>query len=161
MKKILTLAMMALCIGFYSCDNDKDEHEDDFNVEKVKAEIQASNVVYSEAFAKRDSLTWLNCYSKDAKLFTPNGPTFSGHSEISNFYSGSLQMGLTGLNLTANEVMGNEDGVLETGNYELFIADGTKVDNGKYVVYWKKEDGKWKMHRDMFNSDVALAAPAK
>ena len=28
------------------------------------------------------------------------------------------------------------------------------ADKGKYIVIWKKEDGKWKIHRDLSNTDL-------
>ena len=35
---------------------------------------------------------------------------------------------------------------------------GKEIDKGKYIVLWKMEDGKWKLHRDIFNSDNAANA---
>ena len=39
-------------------------------------------------------------------------------------------------------------------------GDGTKtVDKGNYIVVWKKDDGKWKIFRDIWNSsEKAMAA---
>ena len=34
------------------------------------------------------------------------------------------------------------------------------VDSGKYIVRWVNEGGKWLMAQDIWNSDVALPAPA-
>ena len=48
------------------------------------------------------------------------------------------------------------DVVVETGRAKVFAVgnDGeTLFDNGKYIVVWKREDGRWKRHRDIFNSD--------
>jgi hypothetical protein len=28
------------------------------------------------------------------------------------------------------------------------------LDQGKYIVIWKREKGQWKLHRDIFNSSV-------
>jgi len=30
---------------------------------------------------------------------------------------------------------------------------------GKYLVLWKKENGKWKLHRDISNSDLPVVTP--
>ena len=32
-------------------------------------------------------------------------------------------------------------------------AKGAKLDNGKYIVVWKKERGRWKLHWDMFSTN--------
>ena len=60
-------------------------------------------------------------------------------------------------------MFGGKDGVTETGTYEMFVDKNVSVDKGKFIVLWKQVDGKWKMHRDIWNSDmpVPAAAPAK
>jgi ketosteroid isomerase-like protein len=68
-------------------------------------------------------------------------------------------MGVKSIKLTTEEVMGSADAVVETGTYELFGEANKAIDNGKFIVAWKQEDGKWKMHRDMFTSSVAPPAP--
>jgi hypothetical protein len=30
--------------------------------------------------------------------------------------------------------------------------DGSILDTGKYIVIWKRENGAWKWHRDIWNS---------
>jgi hypothetical protein len=34
--------------------------------------------------------------------------------------------------------------------------DGTTIDTVQYVVIWKQEDGRWKWHRDIWNSLTTL-----
>jgi hypothetical protein len=46
------------------------------------------------------------------------------------------------------EVMGGKEGVLETGSYELLGDSARLFEKGKFIVMWKEENGKWKMHRD-------------
>jgi ketosteroid isomerase-like protein len=54
--------------------------------------------------------------------------------------------------LTTEEVMGGPDVVVETGTYEILGDKAVSFDKGKFIVAWKKENGKWKMHRDIWNS---------
>ena len=64
-------------------------------------------------------------------------------------------MGIKGITLTSTEFLGTGDVVVESGTYEM--SDGTKaVDTGKYMVVWKKENGKYKMYRDIWNSNTAM-----
>lgn len=42
----------------------------------------------------------------------------------------------------------------EAGRYTLRDKYGNILDIGKYLVVWKKVDGKWKAHRDMFNTTM-------
>jgi ketosteroid isomerase-like protein len=47
----------------------------------------------------------------------------------------------------------------EVGTYAMKLKDGTVADRGKYVVVWLKEDGKWKLHRDIWNTSLPAPAP--
>jgi len=51
--------------------------------------------------------------------------------------------------------------VNEVGSYSMTDKKGKEIDKGKYIVLWKMEDGKWKIHRDVFNSDMPPMAPTK
>ena len=43
----------------------------------------------------------------------------------------------------------------EVGRFVTETADGDHIDHGKYVVIWKRIEGEWKLHRDIFNSNMA------
>jgi len=38
----------------------------------------------------------------------------------------------------------------EVGKYTLSGAGGQVLDQGKYIVIWKKQHGEWKLHRDIW-----------
>ena len=69
-------------------------------------------------------------------------------------------MGIKNIALTTNELWGSPNGVIETGSYDLQGEGGASWDKGKFIVIWKEENGKWKMHRDIWNSN-APPPPAK
>ena len=50
-------------------------------------------------------------------------------------------------------IYGTEDLIVEEGDLTLFVGDNTVAEE-KYIVVWKKEDGKWKLFRDIFNSNL-------
>jgi hypothetical protein len=54
----------------------------------------------------------------------------------------------------STEIESCGDMAWEVGNYKIAAVDGTTVDKGKYVTIWKFQDKKWKLHRDIFNSDL-------
>jgi len=37
---------------------------------------------------------------------------------------------------------------------------GNTLEKGKFIVLWKEQNGVWKMHKDVWNSDDAPAAAA-
>jgi ketosteroid isomerase-like protein len=88
-------------------------------------------------------------------------PKMCGPQAINAFFTGGYKMGIRNLKLTTDEVMGSKDAVVETGTYEVLGDKGVSFDKGKFIVVWKEENGKLKMHRDIWNTDMPAAAPAK
>jgi ketosteroid isomerase-like protein len=39
----------------------------------------------------------------------------------------------------------------ETGTVRLVARDGKQTE-GRYVVVWKRDGGRWKLHRDIWNA---------
>ena len=159
MKKIF-LPVAALCILatgalLVSCNNDgaKTTEAASFNLDSAKAAIQASNKIYGACFATGDSATFTGCYTADACINPPNAARMCGTQAINAFFSGGYKMGIRNLKLTTEEVMGSAAAVAETGTYEVLGDKDVSFDKGKFIVVWKMDNGKWKMHRDVWNSD--------
>jgi ketosteroid isomerase-like protein len=65
-----------------------------------------------------------------------------------------LEAGPMDLRLKVVSAEGFGETAIEEGVYKILAPDGQAVDNGKYIVIWKKVDGKWLLHQDIFNSSV-------
>ncbi len=161
--KLLLFACAAALLGFTACNNGSETTEtSSFNLDSVKVQITASNLVYGNCFAKNDSATFVGCYTSDACINPTGVPKICGSAGINAFFGGAVKMGIKKIILTTGEVMGGKDGVIETGSYDLQGDGGVSYEKGKFIVMWKEEGGKWKMHRDIWNSDAPAApAPAK
>lgn len=48
-----------------------------------------------------------------------------------------------------------ETAIEGVGQGELFDENGTRLDQLKYIVVWKRIDGSWKLHRDMFSTNLS------
>ena len=160
----LKLAGIAcIVILFSSCNNETAKTETaGFSLDSTKAAIAASNKVFGACFATGDSTTFANCYTSDACINVTNMPRMCGTQAITAFFNGGHKMGVTNIAITTEEVMGGKDAVVEVGKYEMFVGDKVSAEKGKFIVVWKEENGKLKMHRDIWNSDTPPpAAPAK
>lgn len=93
-------------------------------------------------------------YSENARLMFPHMPPVEGRENIKAFFQQAIQSGITDVKLTTEEVAGADDFAVETGRYEM-IANGKKVDEGKYIVQWKRIGDRWYLHRDMPSTDLA------
>lgn len=162
MKKIF-LPVLASCAILFSCTNEaaKTATTDTFSLDSAKAAIAASNATYGACFAAGDSVAFVTHYTSDACIYPANMPKMCGPQAVNGFFTGGYKMGIRNLKLTTAEVTGGKDAVVETGSYEVLGDKGVSFDKGKFIVVWKEENGKWKMHRDIWNTDMPAAAPAK
>jgi ketosteroid isomerase-like protein len=154
------LGIFIITILFVACNNKAAKTEaPGFNIDSVKTAIAASNLVFGSCFATGDSTAFVNCYTVDGCIYNSNMPKVCGTQAIISFFNTGYQFGIRKIALTTEEVMGGKEAVVETGKYEVFIADNISVEKGKYIVVWKEENGKWKMHRDIWNSDAPAPPP--
>jgi ketosteroid isomerase-like protein len=154
MKKIILSALVASTL--FAC-KETTVTKPEFDLVNAKKEIQIANETLTNALAKGDSVTVGNFYTTDAKFLDSNMPAVVGRAKIQNLWAGYINMGATKLKLTTLEVWGNENIITEEGTYDFKSNTDKPMGIGKYLAVWKKEDGKWKLHRDMPNSDLPLS----
>jgi ketosteroid isomerase-like protein len=152
MKKILFSVLIASSL--FAC---KSATEPAFDMENAKKEIAAANAALTELIAKGDSVGTAEAYTKEGKFMGSNMPSVVGKANLTTFWAGFINAVGGTITLTSLDIWGNEESITEEGQFEIKAKDGTSLDKGKYIVVWKKEDGKWKLHRDMSNSDLPLA----
>ncbi len=152
--------VVLIAILFSACSNEAAKTEASaFSLDDAKAQIEASNKVFGESWATGDSTKFVNCYTADACINPPNMPGMCGSAAITAFFNGGIQMGIKNIVITTKEVFGGKEGVIETGTYDMLVADNVSADKGKFIVMWKEVDGKWKMFRDVWNSDAPAPPP--
>lgn len=168
MKRISSLVLIFLLSAslFTACNNsetattakDKDG-KPAFDLAAAKTAIEARNAEFSSFVAKSDSAGLAGMYTADGKLMGPNMPAASGRSTIQSAFNGMFSGGPLGLKLTTIEIWGNESAIAEETAFSMTDKDGKEIDKGKALVVWKMEDGKWKLHRDIWNSDMPPPPP--
>jgi len=123
----------------------------------IRGVIEAGNKQWSTAFSTGDSAALAAMYTPNAQLLPMHTEIVSGREAIQQFWQGVMASGVKGAALTTLEVDEQGETAYEVGKYEL-RGEGNKVlDHGKYVVVWKREQGQWRLHRDIWNS--TLPAP--
>jgi len=157
------LSVLAFCVLLISCNTETVTKTETvtFSLDSAKAAIAASNSNYGSSFVTGDSVSFVSHYTSDACISPSNMPRMCGTQAITAFFNGGYKMGIRDIKLTTEEVMGGKDAVVETGTYEILGEKGVSFDKGKFIVIWKEENGKWKMHRDIWNTDMPAAVPAK
>lgn len=114
--------------------------------------ITAMNVRFGEAFSRGDAEAIARLYTEGAEVLPPNSPILKGRGAIHAFWQGAIDMGLKAAALTWLEIEDLGEKAVEIGSYELFLSGGVLLDEGKYMVVWKREGDVWRLHRDIWNT---------
>ena len=89
-------------------------------------------------------------------VFPANSEIIDGKSAIGKFWNATRQMGMIKVNFQTSTGLQFVDLAIEEGKYSLFVPNDIMVDQGKYVVTWRKENGSWKVYRDIWNNSTCL-----
>jgi ketosteroid isomerase-like protein len=151
MKKVLFLAVIATSL--YACQS---ATKTAFDLANAKKEIEAANKEISIFMSKGDSAGMASAYSTDGSVMLNNMPSVKGKDQLTTVWGGFIRAGISNIELNTLEVWGDENFITEEGTFVIKSKEGAQMDKGKYLVLWKKEDGKWKLHRDISNSDLPV-----
>lgn len=156
------VGVLLIILSFSACNNKAEKkvqeekstpEESSFSLTDAKKEIIEANKEFSQFFAAKDSAGIAKLYTEDAKFMMSGSPAITGRDNIQSVMSGFINSDFTRVDLKTVDVWGTEDLVAEEGELKLYKGD-TEVDKGKYIVLWKKVDGKWHLFRDIFNTDL-------
>ena len=120
----------------------------------VRAAVEAANVKFGTAWGSKDAAALTALYTANATVMPPNGARVTGSQAILEFWKAALAGAPPVGKLTTGEIEAHGDTAHEVGTYQLSSADGKVAESGKYIVIWKREGGQWKLHRDIWNSDL-------
>jgi ketosteroid isomerase-like protein len=122
--------------------------------ENVLASMRRTNELFeSEVIKNRNVNVLENIYTSDARILPPGAAMIEGRDNIKNFWCQTIA-GLATQSATLDTVHAESlgDRVFEIGRADLHLAGGQTV-SIKYVVLWKEENGQWKWHVDIWNSN--------
>jgi uncharacterized protein (TIGR02246 family) len=125
--------------------------------QQIRKVIESEDEVFMETFRKGDAAGLAALYTEEGQLMPPNAGFQVGRQAIQAFWQAVVDAGIKEARLEIREVEAHGDAAIEVGEYSLHGGGGAELDAGKYIVIWKRKDGRWKLHRDIFNS--SLPAP--
>lgn len=125
----------------------------------MHARIDSMNAIYDTCVRAHEMAFFQEWYMPDACSMPEGMPRVCGREAIAEFRWNHGDSRVFRLLLKAEEVSGGPDVVAEQGNYVVSTA-GAALDKGKYIALWRRDaDGKWKVHREIWNSDIPHDAP--
>jgi uncharacterized protein (TIGR02246 family) len=124
------------------------------NSTNIRESIAAANNVFMETFKRGDAAGLAALYTNDGQVLPPNGDFVSGQQAIQGFWQAIFDMGIKEAEMKIVEVEKQGDTAFEVSRFKLLGESGQVLDEGKYIVIWKRDQGQWKLHRDIFNSSL-------
>jgi ketosteroid isomerase-like protein len=118
-------------------------------------EIRTANQQLEKTFEQGNTTELAELYTDKAMIFPTGFDVIQGKQGIQGFWQGAKDMGLKQLKLTTRELEQYAEMAVETGTYKLYAEGEQEVDHGKYLVVWKKDNNRWKLHKDIWNSSVS------
>ena len=120
-------------------------------------EMASVNRRFEEATAKGDIEGMAAVYTEDGVALPPDGPVVKGHEALRGLWGMVVNdMGLKAVKLeTLDLEIISDDAACEIGEATLDLepAGGEAAQMvAKFIVVWKKVNGQWLWHRDIWNA---------
>ena len=126
----------------------------------VAAEIRLANDLFEASFERSDAAALASLYTDNGVLLPTGMAAIQGTAGIQAFWEGAMAMGIKQVQLHTQDVEEMADTAIELGHYTLLGPNAQTMDQGKYLVVWKQQQGQWKLHQDIWNSSLPAPAPA-
>jgi uncharacterized protein (TIGR02246 family) len=115
--------------------------------------IKTTNDAFLAAVERGDAAGMADVYTDDGAVLPTNAGIIRGKPAIQAFWQAALEgLGMRGATLATVELELQGDTAVEVGEYTIKGEGGSTVDEGKYVVIWRRQGDQWKWHRDIFNT---------
>ena len=147
-RYIPCLLILFLLLGCtHKIDEEHPKGEPDLGA--LERQIQLRLREYESYLRKGDSLALGNMYTEDAEII----PSTVGRENIIKVFGSMIRDSITGSSFKTTKLWGDDLLLVEDGTGTWSHTNGTVVSRGRYLLVWKKEDGKWKILRDTWFPD--------
>ncbi len=149
-KKIRLLSLLALVVfAFSACSTA--EKPAPLDMATIKAEIQALEEAYAAGEKAKDADAVAAYYSENAISYSRNEQPAKGRAAIKDKIAARLANDTLGNYNTYQvvDIFAEGNSAVEIGSWTEFNADGVETENGYYMSYFEKNDGKYECVRDM------------
>ena len=116
--------------------------------------IESLNRKFEEAHLRGDAKAISMQYTRDAQALWENQGIVQGREAIEKLWKEDIGNGGRKAKVQTLEVEEHGKWAYEVGTFLVTGPDGKLVYDGKYLIIWKKEHGRWWIYRDMGNTNV-------
>lgn len=155
------VVLAALCA---SCENNSPTSKETdstniaaFDLAEMKKVIKEKSEKFTEAHITRDTAFLNNIFTIDARGYPPNSEVVKGRAALSAVNEEWVNYDIKEFREESTTFYGNEEYLIDEGNYYLRYGADDIVDKGNYINIWKQENGEWKIYSNIWNSSLPLA----
>jgi len=117
------------------------------NVENERPIIESRNALYAKYLLDGDSVSIAALYAADGKMGCKKGAEIL--SEVGSWIRNSIKNDSRHVSFKTITLNSDDDLLIETGLAEGKNDIGELKYSFRYLVVWKKENGVWKLYRDV------------
>jgi len=128
-----------------------------------EATFHAGTIEWVDAYNAGEPDRIIALYAGDAVVMPPDAPSVTGDAALRSFLAdemaGARKGGIT-IVLTGDDESGmSGDLGWHHGTFKVVGEGGASLGTGKFLEIWQRQQGKWRITRDIWNNDAAPAAP--
>ena len=116
--------------------------------------INETNKLFMDAFSAGDAKKVAGFYTANCRFLPDNSDPIDGRANVQGLLQSMMDGGVSSVELITWEVEDCGDTAVEVGRVVMRGDDDEIVDDGKFIVIWKKENDGWRLHRDIVNSSL-------
>ena len=165
MKQVSILFLAIICTGLITgCgNNNKDSKETNensaviFDSIALKIIIEEKTNKFTQAHITKDTAFLNHIFTQDAKAYPPNSDVVIGLPAIALVNTQWVNFGIKEFREETIAFYGDENYLIDEGNYYLRYGENEIIDKGKYINIWKRENGDWKIFSNIWNTSLPVA----
>ncbi|MEM9054718.1 MAG: nuclear transport factor 2 family protein [Pseudomonadota bacterium] len=117
---------------------------------EAMAIIQSRNTLYEKLVAEQDVEGLIALHTEDYTILRPGGANVEGEAAQRAYWETAFET-MNGLSIDEKDVFfAGPDMIISRDTYQT-LQDGYTVSTGQSVIIWKKVEGQWLVHWEMFN----------
>ena len=131
-----------------------------FDLSAMRKVIEAKNDRFTQAHVAGDIAAIDAMFTRDAKSFPPGADAAVGLAAIHELTVEYLKAGVSEFREVTTDFYGTQDLLVDAGTYVMTYGADKVTERGNYLNVWKQEDGAWKIHANIWNTN-SVPAPVK
>lgn len=113
--------------------------------------ITRSSEIYFKGFVERNPILFTLSHSEECWIMPSTNVAYCGPDAASDFFKKSYEKGLRNGKLILNEIYIQDTIATTEGFYRFIDKDHNILENGIFLMIWKKKGSQWRILRTSFH----------